>query len=57
MNKKVDAVIIGAGPAGMAAGVSLRENGIKDILLVDREPVAGGILQQMHSQWLWSTSF
>ena len=46
MNKKVDAVIIGAGPAGMAAAVSLRENGIKNILLVDREPFAGGILQQ-----------
>ncbi len=46
MKKKVDAVIIGAGPAGMAAAVSLRENGIKNILLVDREPVAGGILQQ-----------
>ncbi len=46
MKKKVDAVIIGAGPAGMAAAVSLRENGIKNILLVEREPVAGGILQQ-----------
>lgn len=46
MKKKADAVIIGAGPAGMAAAVSLRENGIKNILLIDREPVAGGILQQ-----------
>ena len=46
MKKKVDAVIIGAGPAGMAAAVSLRENGIKNILLIERESSAGGILQQ-----------
>ncbi len=46
MKKKVDAVIIGAGPAGMAAAVSLRENGIKNILLIEREQSAGGILQQ-----------
>ncbi|HEY9060695.1 MAG TPA: FAD-dependent oxidoreductase [Pseudobacteroides sp.] len=41
-----DVVIIGAGPAGLAAAVELVRNGIKDIIVIDREPFAGGILNQ-----------
>ena len=41
-----DLVIIGGGPAGMSAAVSARENGIKDILILERDGHLGGILQQ-----------
>jgi len=43
---KKDLVIIGGGPAGMAAAVSAYENGIKDILLLERDQYLGGILNQ-----------
>ena len=36
-------VVIGAGPAGLAAAVELRRLGTTDVLVVDREPEAGGI--------------
>lgn len=43
---KRDIVIIGAGPAGMAAAVAAYESGVKDILLLERDCEAGGILNQ-----------
>ena len=39
-------VIIGGGPAGMAAAVSAYEHGIRDILILERDEHLGGILQQ-----------
>ena len=42
----VDLVIIGGGPAGMAAAVSAYEKGIKDILILERDDALGGILRQ-----------
>ena len=39
-------VIIGGGPAGMSAAVSACENGIKDILIIERDEELGGILNQ-----------
>ncbi len=44
--KNVDLIIIGGGPAGMAAAVSAKENGIDDILIIERDASLGGILQQ-----------
>lgn len=39
-------VIIGGGPAGLAAAIEARENGVKDILVLERDKHLGGILQQ-----------
>ncbi len=41
-----DAIIIGGGPAGMAAALSLHEEGITDILIIERDRELGGILGQ-----------
>ena len=41
-----DLVIVGGGPAGMAAAISAHENGVKDILLLERDQYLGGILNQ-----------
>lgn len=41
-----DIVIIGGGPAGLAAAVSAYDNGVKDILIIEREELLGGILNQ-----------
>ena len=41
-----DVIVIGAGPAGMAAAVSACENGAKHVLIIDRNAHLGGILKQ-----------
>ena len=41
-----DIVIIGAGPAGMAAAIAAYDAGVTDVVLLDREPQLGGILMQ-----------
>ena len=41
-----DLVIVGGGPAGMAAAIAAYENGVKDILLLERDQSLGGILNQ-----------
>ena len=41
-----DLVIVGGGPAGMAAALGAKEAGAGQILIVDREKEAGGILNQ-----------
>ena len=44
--RQVDILIIGAGPAGMAAAIAARESGISSILVLERENEPGGILRQ-----------
>ena len=44
--RQAEAVIIGGGPAGLAAAVRLWEKGIRDILILEREHQLGGILRQ-----------
>ncbi len=39
-------VVIGGGPAGMAAAVAAWDAGVTDVVILDREPELGGILQQ-----------
>lgn len=44
MKRKI--VIIGGGPAGLAAAVSAKEAGVEDVLIIERDGVLGGILNQ-----------
>ena len=44
--KNYDIVIIGGGPAGLAAAVSAKRNGIESILILERDKELGGILNQ-----------
>mgnify|MGYP002512581277 CR=1 FL=1 len=46
MKNSYDIIIIGGGPAGLAAAISAYDNGVKDILILEREPQLGGILNQ-----------
>ena len=41
-----DVVVIGAGPAGLAAALGARRAGIDDVLLIERDRTSGGILNQ-----------
>ena len=41
-----DLVIVGGGPAGLAAALAAYENGVQDILLLERDQYLGGILNQ-----------
>lgn len=44
--KKVQIVIVGGGPAGLAAAVAAWEAGCRDLLILEREEALGGILKQ-----------
>ena len=39
-------IIVGGGPAGLAAAIAAREAGVSDILILEREQQSGGILNQ-----------
>ena len=44
--KNYDIVIIGGGPAGLAAAVSAKRNGTDSILILERDKELGVILNQ-----------
>ena len=46
INLNTDVAVIGAGPAGLAAAISARENGAKNVIILDRNSWLGGILPQ-----------
>ncbi|MEG1882075.1 MAG: FAD-dependent oxidoreductase, partial [Clostridia bacterium] len=41
-----DIVIIGGGPAGLAAAVAAKNEGVDDVLIIERDERLGGILNQ-----------
>ncbi|GFP26722.1 MAG: Thioredoxin reductase [Firmicutes bacterium] len=44
--KKCDVVVIGSGPAGLAAAIAAKERGAEDVLIIERGEELGGILIQ-----------
>lgn len=44
--QNVDVLIVGSGPAGMAAAIAAKEAGVESLLVLEREQNMGGILRQ-----------
>ena len=43
-----EVLIVGAGPAGLAAAIELKKQGVRNVLVMDREPEAGGMPRFCH---------
>ncbi|MCX6062720.1 MAG: FAD-dependent oxidoreductase [Caldiserica bacterium] len=46
LKEKYDVIVIGAGPAGLAAAIEAKKTGAQDVLVIERAQELGGILQQ-----------
>lgn len=44
--EEIDVIIVGGGPAGLAAAIGLYQRGIRNLLIIEREMQLGGILRQ-----------
>jgi len=45
-DKNIDILIVGAGPAGLAAAIKAKESGASNVLIVERDEAPGGLLHQ-----------
>ena len=41
-----DVIVVGGGPAGLGSAISAKQNGAKKVLIIERDNVLGGILNQ-----------
>lgn len=48
--RKIEVLIVGAGPSGLACALELKRLGFSDMLVVDREAEPGGMPQFCHHQ-------
>jgi NADPH-dependent 2,4-dienoyl-CoA reductase/sulfur reductase-like enzyme/CxxC motif-containing protein len=46
MKDQYSVIVVGGGPAGLAAGISAAEQGAKNVLILERNDTLGGILNQ-----------
>ena len=53
--KTWDVVVIGGGPAGLAAAAAARKQGIEDVLILERDQMLGGIFKPVYPQWFWTS--
>lgn len=44
--RQADVLVIGAGPAGLAAAIAAREAGVEQLIVLERESEPGGVLRQ-----------
>ena len=44
--KEYQLIIVGGGPAGLAAAISAAKSGLSEILIIERDKYLGGILNQ-----------
>ena len=55
--RHVSAVVIGGGCAGLACASTLKKNGIEDVVLLEKDDEAGGILNQCIHNGFGLTTF
>lgn len=48
VNREPNALIVGGGPAGLAAAIELQKRGVQDIIVIDRDDAIGGLPRFCH---------